>query len=251
MPESTGWFAQAGYRVRLDWGRRGAREAAERGDILVIVDTLRFSTTAATIVQHGGLLFPCLEIEDVAEVARRVGAEAGGYRASESVRYTLSPLDYLELAPGTRIALPSPNGATCARYASVAPAVFVGALINAEAVANAVAAHLTESDVSVTVIACGERWTTPSEDGELHFAIEDYLGAGAILSYLPSEFSPEAWLCLAAFQGVRDDLESILWSCGSGIELREKGLDDDVRHSARLNLYDIVPIIRSDHLKRM
>jgi hypothetical protein len=40
-------------RVRLAWGQRGGQEAAERGDILVVVDTLRFSTAAATAVHHG------------------------------------------------------------------------------------------------------------------------------------------------------------------------------------------------------
>jgi phosphosulfolactate phosphohydrolase-like enzyme len=50
--------------------------------------------------------------------------------------------------------------------------------------------------ISVTVIACGERWNIPSEDGELRMALEDYLGAGAILSYLPYEKSPEARACV-------------------------------------------------------
>src|SRR5689334_9619168 len=52
-------FAQSPYRCRLDWGRHGARAAAERQDILVIVDTLSFSTAVVTAVQRGGLVYPC------------------------------------------------------------------------------------------------------------------------------------------------------------------------------------------------
>ena len=33
----------------------------------------------------------------------------------------------------------------------------------------------------MTVLACGERWQTPSEDGDLRMAVEDYLGASSQL----------------------------------------------------------------------
>lgn len=36
------------YHCKLDWGQRGALRAAQRGDVLVIVDTLSFSTAVAT-----------------------------------------------------------------------------------------------------------------------------------------------------------------------------------------------------------
>ena len=99
-------------------------------------------------------------------------------------------------------------------------------------------------------LACGERWRQPNEDGELRFAIEDYLGAGAILSGLPAGLSrsPEALLCQGAFLAVRDDLRSVLWESGSGRELRAVGLAEDVEHSARLNAYEAVPAMDGDRL---
>jgi hypothetical protein len=44
-------------RVQLAWGQRGAQAAADREDILVVVDTLRFSTAAATAVHHGAVIY--------------------------------------------------------------------------------------------------------------------------------------------------------------------------------------------------
>ena len=137
--------------------------------------------------------------------------------------------------------LASPNGATCNRYAGQVPCLFVGTLVNAQAVAAAVSAGLSHEDLAVTVIACGERWKPPSEDGALHVAVEDYLGAGAILSYLRHEKSPEARVCEGAFVQVRDDLDAILWECTSGRELRQIGFGVDVQHAARLNAYETVP----------
>ena len=244
-------FTQHPYRCRLDWGRYGTRQAAERGDILVIVDTLSFSTVVATAVQYGGCIYPCSMEDDPVLLAQRIGGEAAVNRREvpEKGRFSLSPATWLQITPGTRVVVASPNGATCSRYAGLVPWLFVGTLINASAVATAVAALLEAHDhLAVTVIACGERWGVPTEDGDLRVAMEDYVGAGAILSGLPFEKSPEASVCEGAFVQARDHLDSLLWECGSGRELRAKGFADDVSYSAQLNRYQAVPVMQDGFL---
>jgi 2-phosphosulfolactate phosphatase len=240
-------------RVRLAWGRRGAQEAAERGDILVVVDTLRFSTATATAVHHGALIYPCATDEALyTALAQRVGGEVALHHAAAPTltRFSLSPRSFLTVEPGARVVLPSPNGSTCSQYGSQAPALFVGALVNAQAVARAVS-HLLDraSHLNVTVLACGERWRISDEGGALRFAVEDYLGAGAILSALPFSQTIEAQVCAAAFQAMRDRLDAALWECESGHELRAKGLGEDVRFAARLNVYDTAPVLRGERLE--
>lgn len=244
-------YTQHPYRCRFDWGRRGVHQAAERGDILVIVDVLSFSTATITAVHAGGFIYPCSLEEDALALAQHIGGEAAvnRYDVSQRGRFSLSPATFLRLEPGTRVVLDSPNGATCSRYAGQVPFLFVGALVNAKAVAAVVSSLLERTALSVTVIACGERWKTPSEDGELRVALEDYLGAGAILSYLPQEKSPEARVCEGAFVQVRDELHAMLWECGSGRELREKGFGVDVQHAARFNAYETVPHMRDRHFE--
>jgi 2-phosphosulfolactate phosphatase len=168
----------------------------------------------------------------------------------ESGRFSLSPRTFVPIEPGTRVVLASPNGATCSRFGREVPHLLVGALVNAWAVSEAVARILSTTDLNVTVLACGERWRQPSEDGELRFAIEDYLGAGAILSGLPASLtrSPEARICQDGFLASRDDLAQILAECGSGRELREMGYPEDVEDAARLDVYDAVPIMQGDRL---
>ena len=245
-------FAQSPYRCRLDWGRHGAGAAAERQDILVIVDTLSFSTAVVTAVQRGGLVYPCAEDEAPGALAQRIGGEVAVRRKDVPARgrFSLSPLTYLHLAPGTRIVLASPNGATCSRYARAVPCLFVGALVNAEAVATVVSHLLDTTDHCVTILACGERWQPPSADGALRIALEDYLGAGAILASLRHEQSPEARVCAGAFTHSQRDIAALLWECGSGRELRAMGFPEDVRHAAQLNSYDAVPVMRGEYLVR-
>jgi 2-phosphosulfolactate phosphatase len=243
----------SGNKVRLEWGRRGAQLAAERGDILVVVDTLRFSTTVATAVHHGAVIIPCLEGEDPAPLAAKWNAELAFHHRDPpgTGRYSLSPDTFFDCDPGTKVVLPSLNGSHCARYAARLPHIFVGALVNAQAVAMAVSRTSEVTGLAVTVLACGERWTTPTEDGDLRFAIEDYLGAGAILSTLDLELSPEASLCKAAFVSQKGNLEKLLCECGSGLELRERGQGADVLHAARLNHYNTVPAMQNSAIKAL
>jgi 2-phosphosulfolactate phosphatase len=255
--EREAWFSQQGYRCRLEWGRGGSRRGADRGDVLVVVDTLRFSTAVATAVHHGAIVYPCRPDEDAAALAARVGARVAADRpgSPEGSRsgFSLSPLSYVGVAPGTRVVLPSPNGATCLRDGAAAPHLFAGALVNAGAVAAAVARVLEATDLRVTLVACGERWVSLPEDGPLRVAIEDGLGAGAILAALAARGhsqSPEARVWIAAFQAASSDLADVLWECGSGRELRAKGFGADVRHAARLDLYDAVPALRNGRLTR-
>jgi 2-phosphosulfolactate phosphatase len=91
----------------------------------------------------------------------------------------------------------------------------------------------------VTVVACGERWT----DGSLRPALEDLLGAGAILASVTGNLSPEARAAVAAFRDAAGNLPSVLAECASGRELTEKGRAADVTYAAQLNASTGVPVL--------
>jgi 2-phosphosulfolactate phosphatase len=95
-------------RIRLAWGRRGAAEAAARGEILVVVDVLSFCSTVATAVHYGGLVYPCGPEEDAAALARRVGGEAAVSRRDtpREGRFSLSPLTCIGLEPASIFMIP-------------------------------------------------------------------------------------------------------------------------------------------------
>lgn len=233
---------------RLEWGRRGAQAAAERGDILVVVDVLSFSTAVATAVERGAAIYPCGKEEDAGSLARQWGAVVAVRREEVPAkgRYSLSPETFQSVSGGEHIVLQSPNGATCSRYGSRVPLLLIGALVNAASVASAVAQAVSTTGASVTVLACGERWSTPHDEGHLRFALEDYLGVGAVLAHLPTHLtrSSEAIICEAAFAAATDRLPEILRECESGRELTDRGYTGDVEHAARLNRYTSVPVMR-------
>ena len=133
-------FSQAPYRCRLDWGIAGTERAIRRGDIIVIVDTLSFSTTTAHAVSRGAVIYPCSPDDDAQALAREVGGEVAVQRAKvpQSGRYSLSPLTFSTVSNGEKIVLPSLNGSACSNRGKTGIQVFAGALVNATAVASAV-----------------------------------------------------------------------------------------------------------------
>jgi len=240
--EYPDWLGQPGVRCRMDWGPEGARAAAAHGDALVVVDTLRFSSAVATALHHDVRVHPCAADEDVFAAAANFGAEPAGSGIPEG-RYSLSPLSYVEAPPGARVCLRSPNGATCTQYASSAPFLYVAALLNAAVVGRCVSRRMELTDLCVTVLACGELQPATDGAGGIRFAIEDYLGAGAVLASIPYSKSPEAELCEASFQASKSRMEALLAGSSSGLELSAKGRDADVRHCAALNVFTVAPML--------
>ena len=209
----------------LEWGRRGAERAAARGDVLAICDVLSFSTAVVTAAMRGATVYPCANEAAALEAAARFGAEIAVRREETSTahRFSLSPPTLLLAGPGDRIALPSPNGAACCRAGAGAPALLIASLLNASATARGAALLAARGNANITVLACGERWEDGHEEGALRFALEDYLGAGAVLAALDLSCSPEAAVCRAAFLAAAPDLRVHLHDCPSGVELRARG----------------------------
>lgn len=234
------------WEVDLAWGRRGARDAAARGDVIVIVDVLSFSTAVATAVKHGGLVYPCGKQDDTATIAQSVGGTVAVHRnhVIATGQFSLSPLSFFSMLPGQRVVLPSPNGSICSHYGQSVPALFAGALVNAAATAHAAIVECAKNRKRLTVVCAGERWEDAFEYEEMRVAIEDYIGAGAIISQISGGKSPEATLCESAFCASRENLRNLLYGCRSGQELIERGFTGDVEHSLQLDCYSVAAVLQ-------
>lgn len=236
-------FDQSGFDVRFEWGELGLRALVATTEVLIIVDVLSFSTATEVAVARGAQVLP-FETRDpaaAAAFAERNNALLAGPRShgstAHAASYSLSPASLQHIPPSTRLVLPSPNGATLSRIAAEHHrTVFAGCLRNA----GAIAAAARRAGATIGVIAAGERWP----DHSLRPAIEDLVGAGAIISGLDSGArSPEAELAVASFQHVATNLWRYLQASASGRELIELGFDEDVRLAAELNVSPTAPIL--------
>ena len=102
---------------------------------------------------------------------------------------------------------------------------------------------------NLTVVAAGEvPEDQPEGPADRRFAIEDYLGCGAILSELAMELTPEAELCRRAFESCCRDYARLVRESQSGLFLRERGMECDITHCVQRNIYDVVPTIREGRI---
>ena len=125
-------------------------------------------------------------------------------------------------AVAAELSLPTPLGAH---------RVVAGDLANRTAVAEWVLARQTETGTrcSVAVIAAGER----RSDGSLRFAVEDSLGAGAVIDALSAlgldHCSPEAAAASVGFGGLTRAVRHLVGASETGQLLIEQGRRAEVQ----------------------
>jgi 2-phosphosulfolactate phosphatase len=235
---------QQGYDARFDWGEAGLRALAPGVATIVIVDVLSFTTAVDVAVNGGSTVIPYRwRDEGATAAAREHGAllAVSRRRTNAEHPYSLSPQSLQRLPAGSRIVLPSPNGATLAGIAAdFGATVIAGCLRNASTVAQVCRAI----GGPVLVIAAGERWRDGTQ-GSLRPALEDLLGAGAMLAALgAASVSPEASAAIAAFTEARPHLAERIARSASGRELIESGFAGDVEIAAALDASTAAPILR-------
>lgn len=249
-------FDQSPSQCRVEWGQRGAREAAERGDITIIVDVLSFSSTVVTAVHFGASVYPFPPpVDEAAKAyAEEIGARLvwGRTEAAQFGGHSLSPLSFSPGDAGQKFVMCSLNGAACAWAASKVPALLIGCLLNASAAADAANDLQAKTGAAISVIPCGERWSSVlGSENNMRPGIEDYLGAGLILSKLRGSRSPEAQVCLGAYEHSKPKLSELIAGCGSGRELIERGYGQDVRYCSQIDVSSVVPVLRDNHFANL
>ena len=225
-------FSQQAWGCRCEWGP-AAVSALAPADVTIVVDVFSFTTCVDIAISRGAAILPyAWNDATAADFARTHAAELAGRR--RQTRYSLAPESYLDAPAGLRCVLPSPNGAVVTlAAAATAPVVLAGSIRNARAVADA-AGRLGQT---FNVIPAGERW----RDGSLRPALEDWIGAGAILRWLAGARSPEAESAVVLFERHRERLVDVLGHCGSGRELEGRGHEQDKLIAGQLDVSYAVP----------
>jgi 2-phosphosulfolactate phosphatase len=225
------FYNQSNFEIRCEWGEKAVEQLAPISDVIIIVDILSFSTCIEIANSRDAIVFPYnWENESAQEFAFAVHAELATKRGGTG--YSLSPTSLRQIPENTRLVLPSPNGSSLSLATGETPTL-AGCLRNSRAVANSAMKYGNR----IAVIPAGEKW----DNGSLRHAFEDLIGAGAIISYLKGSLSPEAQIAMAAYRHAQPNLKELLKQCGSGIELIERGFEEDVDLAAELDVSDCIP----------
>lgn len=209
----------------------------------VVIDILRASTTIVTALAQGATeVWPCLEIQQAEgmrslEPGILLGGERGGLPIS-GFDCGNSPAEYSrERVAGRAIAFTTTNGTRALERVRGASSVFVGAFVNATAVARRLE---PASRVLLVCAGTGGRVTR-----------EDVLFAGWLALQLSKQgatlddssvIAKEAWLnAFGVERPSAGPLAMELRQTQGGRNLTRLGLEADIERVASWDAYDLVP----------
>lgn len=226
------YWDQRRFDIRFEWGMHGLQALSECRTF-IIVDVLSFTTCVSIALARKAIVFPYRwkgpTAQSFADEHQAVIAEMRDVKGAHS----LSPKSMMDIPSGTRIVLPSPNGATLSIEAAELGDVLLASLRNR----SAVGAYAERLETPIGIIAAGEQWP----NGYMRVAYEDFIGAGAVITKLQGTISPEAQAAANAFESAANHLQHTLRDCGSGWELIQRGFPEDVDLAADLDCETVVP----------
>jgi len=225
-----------------------ARAADFEGSTTIVVDAIRASTTMVTALELGAVsIVPVLTIEDA--LAKKAELERGGERGAllggerggvliPGFDLDNSPRSYSRDRIGGRtIVFTTANGTAGLLLAERSERIVVGAFVNADAVARAVAG----ARGMVTIVCCGTR-------GDV--GMDDCLAGGAIAERLVGlgrglVQDDAARLCMYAWREARQSgrgLREILAETRGGRYLHLQGCEGDLEICAAVDRCGVVPV---------
>lgn len=227
------------------------RPAHLAGRVVVVFDVLRATTTMAAALAAG--VKEIRVFGDTAEAARAAARhDDPATRILCGEENCLPPAGFdLGNSPGAfsrglhaarTMYMSTTNGTRAILAAREAPVVLIGALVNASAVARAVAARW--GDKEVTLLCAGTGGAV---------ALEDVLGAGAVMDALARMVRavPEtdaAVIAARLFLSARSNLRAALVESRGGRNVISAGLAPDIDFASVLDSFNVVGVVEKEPL---
>ena len=215
--------------IHFGWGKKEAENAADRGDIFVVVDALRATSTIVTALACG---VRCVRPVALLSECRGelTAAEVDGVKHKDS-DLDNSPIPFLNGAHhGAELVLRTSNGTQCvAAAAHTSAEVIAGSMLNATSCGTYVANKARLSGKSVSFVLAGRKGET---------AVEDGIAAASIAKAIGPFTAPEEFLI------PQGEIEKAFLRSTTGEYLLAMDKEEDVKFCVQLDRFNITPILR-------
>ncbi|MDK2784441.1 MAG: 2-phosphosulfolactate phosphatase [Bacillota bacterium] len=207
----------------------------------VVIDVLRATSVMVTALAHGARsVRPVAEIEEAKALAAAFPpgtALCGGERRALPIPgFALgnSPLEYTpEKVAGKTIILTTTNGTRALAALRQVEPLFIGAFLNARAVART----LAQLGRDAVLVCSGTRG---------RFSLDDVACAGLIVAHLKAlvpglELDDLAYASLVLYETHRSNLRELIAHAGHYQYLISIGLEPDIAYCLKQDIFDLVP----------
>ncbi|XRP96663.1 2-phosphosulfolactate phosphatase [Methanocaldococcus sp. 16A] len=205
-------------------------------DVAIVVDVLRASTTITTLLSFIDEVYittsTCRE-ENAIYIGERKGKKIENFDFGNSPTEILANKDIIKerYENGEKVILTTTNGTRVLKNLD-AEHIFIGAIVNAKYVAEAV-----KEFEDISLVPCHR---------ENNFAIDDFIGCGIIAKYLNREFDE---FIKAAVELTKHDWMSLILNSSSAENLKNLGYERDVMFALLENSIDAVGIYNKEESK--
>lgn len=212
--------------------------------IVVVTDVLRASSAIVTAFMNGvERIIPVGTLEEAKALKDQgfmVAAERDGL-VRDFADFGNSPYNFTpERVAGKPIVYSTTNGTNAIHLASSGSQVLIGAYLNLTALAS----HIRKEGKDLLILCAG--WKNK-------FNLEDTLFAGA-LAQLVLEDDHFSTICDATngaidlYNAARGDMLGYISKVAQKGRLQKNNLDDVIPYCHEIDLTDLVPVLREDHL---
>jgi len=216
------------------------KESKIKNKIVVVIDMFRATSVIVTALSNGCKeVIPYLTIEETLEHAKKLKREdyiLGGERRAvkiEGFDLSNSPLEYEEaIIKNKTLLMTTTNGTKTLAKSIFAKRIFIGAMLNAKAVAM----KLIELNEDVVIINAGTNG---------NFSMDDYICSGYIINEILSydknlELTDIAKTSNIIYDSNRDILSYVKEATHYSV-MKSLKLDNDIEYCTKKNIIDIVP----------
>ncbi|WXG40803.1 MAG: 2-phosphosulfolactate phosphatase [Candidatus Freyarchaeum deiterrae] len=222
-------------KVNLAFGEQGALKASQKNHIIVLVDTLRASTTITTALDNGAKkIITTTTVEEAKKIAKLIrkniilAGERHGFKI-KNFQLGNSPLEFTpQRVKGKTIILTTTNLTRVANSTQNASNVLIGCLINAKSVAQKAEKTARKKGNSITIIHVGRL--------DQH-APEDYITAQTIKNYILNQPLPQ-------------NTAQKIFKSPNAQYLIQIGYQKDVEYCSRINTTTTVPIYKNQSIQK-
>lgn len=205
-------------------------------DAAIVVDVLRASTTITTLLSFVDEVYITTSTskkENAIYIGERRGKKIEGFDFGNSPTEILANKDIImeRYENGEKVILTTTNGTRVLKSLE-AEDIFIGAIVNAKFVAEAV-----EEFENISLVPCHR---------ENNFAIDDFIGCGIIAKYLNREFDE---LTKVALELTKHDWMSLILNSSSAKNLKNLGYEKDVLFALLENSINVVGIYDKEESK--
>lgn len=214
-------------------------EKSHNPDVAIMVDALRASTTMTVAVENFRKIIPVKNVADAGKLSKQYNAVLAGERNGAPIKgfdAGNSPVEIQNFS-GEVLVLTTTNGTRILE--GINSKTLVGSFVNAKAVAEKA---LEIADQHIEVVMAGVKGK---------FVIEDFLGAGEIISNLQNEELDETALAACIASRNQNMVDKAVKNSKSAAALYKLGLGDDVEFCLNRNIYETVPVYENGMIQRL